>query len=94
MDVSKISMEKIEIAVKDFNQEVYWRIENIKKYGEPFGMFIKIVYDKEINDLYVSFITHELCELYFGKDDRYVDLTENMERKVTVEEITKALTNI
>ena len=53
MDVSKISMEKIEIAVKDFNQEVYWRNENIKKYGEPFGMFIKIVYDKEINDLYV-----------------------------------------
>ena len=48
MDVSKISMEKIEIAVKDFNQEVYWRNENIKKYGEPFGMFIKIVYDKEI----------------------------------------------
>ena len=79
MDVSKISMEKIEIAVKDFNQEVYWRNENIKKYGEPFGMFIKIVYDKEIN---------------FGKDDRYVDLTENMERKVTVEEIVKALTNI
>ena len=35
MDVSKISMEKIEIAVKDFNQEVYWRNENIKKYGEP-----------------------------------------------------------
>ena len=94
MDVSKISMEKIEIAVKDFNQEVYWRNENIKKYGDTFGMFIKIVYDKEINDLYVSFITHELCELYFGKDDRYVDLTENMERKVTVEEITKALTNI
>lgn len=94
MDVSKIGMEKIEIAVKDFNEKVYWWNENIKKYGYPIGMFIKIVYDKEINDLYVSFITHELCELHFGKDDRYVDLTENMERKVTVEEITKALTNI
>lgn len=34
------------------------------------------------------------ASLYLGKDDRYVDLTENMERKVTVEEITKALTNI
>lgn len=94
MDVSKIGMEKIEVAVKDFNKEVYWWNENIKECGYPIGMFVKIVYDKEINDLYVSFITHELCELCFGKDDRYVDLTETMERKVTVEEIVKALTNI
>ena len=42
MDVSKIGMEKIEIAVKDFNEKVYWWNENIKKYGEPFGMFMKI----------------------------------------------------
>ncbi len=94
MDVSKIGMEKIKEAVEFFNQKVYWWNENIKKYGYPIGMFLKIVYDKEINDLYVSFITHEDCELFFGKDDRYVDLTETMERKVTVEEITKALTNI
>lgn len=94
MDVSKIGMEKIEEAVELFNQEVYWWNENIKECGYPIGMFVKIVYDKEINDLYVSSITHELCELYCGKDDRYVDLTETMERKVTVEEIVKALTNI
>ena len=67
MDVSKISMEKIEIAVKDFNQEVYWRNENIKKYGEPFGMFIKIVYDKEINDLYVSFYHARTLRVIFRK---------------------------